>query len=98
MDNTKNCTLDEMRRIMLPFDQLTALGWKKGDRIFPRLTEGFKALELRKTDDGMMQIDELNRVTLHEVLCDKLKLNINDALTTTTHVSNAMLILARAVK
>jgi len=72
MATKRICTLDEMRRLLLPSQLCTQLGWERGIRIAARIDESDKSVELLTSEEGELHLDGLNRITLDKSLCDKL--------------------------
>ena len=72
MENTKVCTMDEHRRILLPASLYTQLGWERGSKITAQICTSSRSVELRATDKSGMIIDDLSRVKLDKEFCAEL--------------------------
>jgi len=74
METNYLTTMDELRRVLLPAQLCTKLGWEVGHKVTAQIDQTNNSLAIHATEDGNMAIDDLNRIELDESTCSELGL------------------------
>ena len=93
MKNARICTVDELRRLLLPQELCKELGWTVGSKIAPKINEADKLVELLPDDNGSLHLDDLYRVALTGEHLTALGWSTKDKIAITLDTDNSRMTL-----